>query len=123
MLFDEFTVRIPIKIPNPTKQDRSFTLSRKGNTLRWSLHSNECLRILETQSEVASDILLVQQVKMRLISERVMRAPWSRTVAQIDDSINPPAMFYLRSLETQLHAFKSSIPEELANNSKLSLYR
>ena len=76
---------------------------------------------METQNEVASDILLVQQVKLCLISERVTDAPWSSAMIQVDDSRDLPAMFYLRSLETQLNAFKSSIPDELADNSKSSL--
>jgi hypothetical protein len=76
--------------------------------------------VIETQNEFASDILLVQQVKLRLISERVADAPWSNDI--LDGSTNPPATFYLRSLETQLYAFKCSIPGQLADNSKLDLF-
>jgi hypothetical protein len=121
LLLDELTVGPFITSLVPTNEGRSSAISRKGDTLRWTVYSNECLRVIETQNEVASDILLVQQVKLRLISERVTDAPWSSAMIQADDSTNPPAMFYLRSLETQLHAFKSSIPGELADNSKSNL--
>ena len=77
--------------------------------------------MMETQNELVSDILLVQQVKLRLISERMTGAPWSSAMMQVDDSTNPPAVFFIRSLESQLHAFKSGIPSELADNSKSTL--
>jgi hypothetical protein len=105
----------------PTNKGSSFAISRKGDTLRWTAYSNECLRIIEMQNELASDFLLVQQVKLRLISERVTDAPWSGTIIRRDDSTNPPAMFYLRSLETLLYSFKSSIPSGFADNSKSNL--
>jgi hypothetical protein len=69
--------------------------------------------VIETEKEVASDMLLVQLVKLRLISERVTE--WS--VAQ-DNVLRPPAMFYVKSLQVQLNDFKSNIPTEFANNSK-----
>lgn len=104
-----------------TKSVRSFGISRKGNTLSWTAYSNECLRMIETQNEVASDIFLAQQVKLRQISERVIDAPWSGAMMKVNDSTGPSATFYLRSLETQLHAFHSSISVELADNSKPNL--
>lgn len=118
LLLDELTVGPFSTSLVPANEGRSFALSRKGDTLRWTAYSNECLRVIETQKEVASDTLLVQQVKLRLISEKVANAPWSSAMIQVDDSTNPPATFYLRSLGAQLHAFKSSIPAELADNSK-----
>ena len=121
LLLDELTVGPFITSLDPTNKGRSSALSQKGDTLRWTAYSNESLRVIETQSEVASDILLVQQAKLRLIAERVMDAPWSSAMIQVGDSTNPPAMFHLRSLETQLHAFKSRIPSELADNSKSNL--
>ncbi len=121
LLPEELTVGPFIASLVPANGKRSSSISRQGDTLRWTAYSNECLRVLETQNEAASDILLVQQVKLRLISERVTDAPWLSAMIQIDGFTNPPAMFYLRSLETQLHAFKSGIPGELADNSKSNL--
>lgn len=97
---------------------RSTAYLRKGDTLRWTAYSNECLRVIETQQEFASDALLVQLVKLRLISEKVIDAHWLGSVTDVDNSIRPPDIFYLKSLESQLYNFKSSIPSELANNSK-----
>jgi hypothetical protein len=91
---------------------------RKGNTIPWTAYSHECLRILETEKEFESDALLVQLVKLRLISERVKDLPWSGATAEGDTSTKPPAMFYLNSLEAQLQDFESNIPGGLSNNSK-----
>lgn len=118
LLLDELKVESFLMYIVPTDEGRSSAISRKGDTLRWTAYSNECLRVIETQNEVASDILLVQQVKLRLISERVTDAPWSSAMMRVADSTNF-AIFYLRSMETQLHAFKSTIPDELSDNSKL----
>lgn len=97
---------------------RSSSLLRKGDSLRWTAYSNECLHVIETQKEFASDVLLVQLVKLRLISERVIDTPWSGVMNQEDHFIRPPAMVYLKSFEAQLHDFKSNIPSEFADNSE-----
>jgi hypothetical protein len=97
---------------------RSSSFLRKGETLRWTAYSNECLRVLETQKEFPSDVLLVQLVKLRLISEKMIDAPWSGAMIQADHSTTPPAMFYLKSLEAQIQDFKSNIPTEVAGNSR-----
>ena len=74
--------------------------------------------MIETQKEFASDVLLVQLVKLRLISEKVVDAPWSGAMVESNSFIRIPAMVYLKSLETQLHDFKSHIPRELVDNGK-----
>lgn len=73
--------------------------------------------MIETEKEFTSDVLLVQLVKLRLISERVTEAPW---LTQLDHLGGPPAMFYLKSLEAQLRDFKSNIPSESLDNSASS---
>ena len=71
--------------------------------------------MLEEEKEFASDELLVQLVKLRLISEKVVDLPWSGA-AEGECSTRLPAMLYLRSLQAQLHRFKSSVPIELIDN-------
>jgi hypothetical protein len=57
-------------------------------------------------------------VKLHLIAEKVTDAPWSAAFSQVDHSSRPPAMFYLKSLQSQLHDFRSNTPVEIADNSK-----
>jgi hypothetical protein len=74
--------------------------------------------MIETEKEFESDALLVQLVKLRLISERVNDLPWSSAVAEAHTTMRAPAMFYLKALQAQLQDFKSGIPSDLSNNSK-----
>jgi len=104
----------------PANSGRASSFLRKGDSLRWTAYSNECLCILETQQEAPSDALLVRIVRLRLICEKVIEAHWSGAVNLGDQSARPPAIFYLKSLESQIQDFKSKIPLELANNSKWS---
>jgi hypothetical protein len=104
----------------------TFYCLRKGEALRWTTYSDECLQIIETQMEFVSDALLVQLVKLRLINERVIDTPLSCAMPQagvIPQAVSlgrPMGMFYLRSLEKQLQEFKSGIPNHLASNGKSS---
>ncbi|KAE9370271.1 hypothetical protein N431DRAFT_559479 [Stipitochalara longipes BDJ] len=129
LLYDLKGLRKPSRLSRaPTSEERRALLGcflmsslssshlRKGDALRWTAYSNECLRVIETQKEADSDVLLVQLVKLRLILEKVTDAPWSGAVTQGDQSARPPAMFYLKSLESQIRDFKSKIPSELADN-------
>jgi hypothetical protein len=104
---------------SPANRSRTFSYLRKGETLPWTIYSDECLQVIEAENEFASDVLLVQLVKLRLISEKVVDAPWSGSVAEADYYGRPPAIFYLKSLEAQLRDFKSNIPSELMDNSEL----
>lgn len=90
---------------------------RKGNTLRWTEHADNCLQDLEKSPECSSDIFLVQLVKLRMITEKAYDAPWSRT-GDKNPSLRPPAAYYLNALENQVHQFKSNIPSDLVDNSK-----
>jgi hypothetical protein len=77
--------------------------------------------VIEKQKESPSDIILVHIVKLHQISGKVSDAfpSWLGALAEEDSFIRPPAIFYLKSLEAQLHDFKSKIPPELKENSRL----
>ena len=107
--------------PFPANGSRSTSFLQKGDTLSWTAYSNECLREIETQKEFASDVLLAHLVKLRLISERVINAPWTGAIIG-DCSMRLPATFYLKSLEAQLRDFKSTISSAWADNSESSFH-
>jgi hypothetical protein len=77
---------------------------------------------VEKEREFASDVLLVQMIKLRLICEKASHAPWSGFGAEINSIAGTPSILYIKSLESQLQDFKSNVPIELANNSKLNFY-
>lgn len=88
--------------------------------MRWTAYLNECLQILETANEFDSDAVLVQLVKLRLISDRISDLSGPTADAGLDLAARPPMNFYLKSVEAQLRAFRTNIPTHLSNNSKLS---
>lgn len=98
----------------------TYSFLRKGEALRWTSYSEECLRVLETQKEIPSDALLVQLVKLRLVSEKIDDAPWKCAISESFKDTRPPEMFYLHSLETQLQDFKRNIPSQLSDNRKFT---
>ncbi|PWY85783.1 hypothetical protein BO94DRAFT_97472 [Aspergillus sclerotioniger CBS 115572] len=97
----------------------SFTsnLSGNGEPLQWTPYFDECLRVVEEQNESEHDGLLVQLVKLRLITAKVMD-PWT---GPTDSNIMPSASFYLQSLQSQLRDFRSRLPSELADNKTLQM--
>ncbi|KIN05469.1 hypothetical protein OIDMADRAFT_153650 [Oidiodendron maius Zn] len=97
----------------------SSSFLQKGDTLRWTAYSNECLRVIERQKEFASDELLAHLVKLRLISERMVDTPCTGAIMEGDCGMTLPVVFYLKSLESQLRDFKSTISSALADNKTL----
>lgn len=98
-----------------------YSFLRKGEPLRWTPYSEECLRVLETQKEFPSDALLVQLLKLRLISEKIDDAPWKCSISEVFNDTRAPEMFYLHSLETQFQAFKRNLPSHVEDNGKFPL--
>ncbi|RAK95160.1 Zn(II)2Cys6 transcription factor [Aspergillus ibericus CBS 121593] len=98
----------------------SFTsnLSRNGEPLQWTPYFDECLRVVEERNESANDALLVQLVKLRLITAKAMDPGTNPTDAHF---MRPSASFYLQSLQRQVHDFRSRIPSELADNKILQM--
>ncbi|KAL5319887.1 hypothetical protein ACEPPN_012945 [Leptodophora sp. 'Broadleaf-Isolate-01'] len=86
-----------------------YTLA-KGNPLLWTAHSEHCLRMLEHEKEFDSDALLVQLVKLRLLSTRINDGFGA------EGMVTAPVSFYLKSFEGQLQNLKDNIPPELSNN-------
>ncbi|OJZ81892.1 hypothetical protein ASPFODRAFT_171733 [Aspergillus luchuensis CBS 106.47] len=114
----------------PTMQERrallgcflvSFTsnVSRNGEPLQWTPSFDDCLRVFEEQKESTNDTLLVQLVKLRLITGKVMDAP----VTGPGDThfLRPSAPIYLQSFQKQIRGFRSQIPPELTDNKILQM--
>lgn len=99
-----------------TNFDRSST-SRRGQSLRWTLFFDDCLRVLQDRGEFESDEILVQMVKFRLISERVIDSPCLGVFGG-GLSENLPATFYIKSFKSDLDRTVATIPSRLLDNSK-----
>lgn len=66
--------------------------------------------MLEHEKEFDSDALLVQLVKLRLLSTRINDGFGA------EGMVTAPVSFYLKSFEGQLQNLKDNIPPELSNN-------
>ncbi|KAL4738265.1 hypothetical protein BDV11DRAFT_190010 [Aspergillus similis] len=86
----------------------------RGDSLRWTPYTDECVRFLEQQNESPTDSFLIQLVKLRLIARKALDYPSPTNVAE-SSYLRPQATAYLRSLQAQLRDFKSNIPGELTN--------
>ncbi|KAJ5498465.1 hypothetical protein N7453_007516 [Penicillium expansum] len=92
----------------------------KGQSLQWTAYFDECVHVLEEQKELASDLLLVQLVNLRSLSENVSDHPGLSAASGIH-TMRPQATVYLKSLEARMRNLKSNIPQELNRNRVLLL--
>ncbi|KAI4285158.1 MAG: hypothetical protein L6R35_004724 [Caloplaca aegaea] len=89
---------------------------QKIDALRWTPHLDECLEVLNEKHESPIDDILVQQVRMQLIVEKVTRGPWNDGAIKTAEHSNVPLCFYLNALQSQLQEVKSKIPPYLKDN-------
>ncbi|KAL4936704.1 hypothetical protein BDV06DRAFT_233222 [Aspergillus oleicola] len=94
----------------------------KGESLKWTPILDQYLRDLEGTKEFPSDMVLVQLVRMRLVTEDAadyfaMCAACSDTTRTVTDyTARPDATAMLKSLEGQLRAVRAQIPTDLLEN-------
>lgn len=87
---------------------------QKIDALRWTPHMDECLRILDERQECATDEILVQQVRLQLLVERVTLDTWT------DKHMRAPLSFYLQTLHSQFQEAKDKLPPHSQRTSEQS---
>lgn len=85
----------------------------KMDGLRWTPHLEESLKILQERQECPNDEMLVQQVRLQLISEKVAHGTW-------DGSTKIPLSFYVKALQSQVQEVIGKLPARLQCNGKPS---
>ncbi|KAH8665073.1 hypothetical protein BGZ60DRAFT_529418 [Tricladium varicosporioides] len=83
------------------------------DALRWTPYMDECLRILETENDLPTDIILVHQVKLQLICERLSEI---NSMQDHELSLSASLPYFLKTSQAQLENFKKNIPESLRDN-------
>ncbi len=81
---------------------------------------DECLQILDERHECLTDEILVQQVRLQLIVEKVTLGTWNDGAMETAEHIKAPPSFYLQALHSQLQEVKNKLPPQLQRNGKLS---
>ncbi|KAL4974564.1 hypothetical protein BDW66DRAFT_167646 [Aspergillus desertorum] len=82
------------------------TFVQKTDSLRWTPFMADCLRQVEEQQECINDEILVQQVRLQQITDKLNMATGFTPTS---DSIQVPPAFYLRSMQIQLQSIQPRI--------------
>jgi hypothetical protein len=90
---------------------------QKIDGLRWTPYMGECLQILDETKECPNDEILVQQVRLQLIVERINLGTWDEG-AEPPEQNREPSPLYLQALHSQLQEVKNKLPPESQNNGK-----
>ena len=75
---------------------------------------DECLQILDEGQECATDEILVQQVRLQLLVDRVTRDTWT------DKPMRAPLSYYLHALHLQFQEIKDSLSPQSQRNGEQS---
>ena len=83
------------------------------DSLRWTKHLNDSLRELAENPECRADEVLVQLVRIQLITERASLATWYDTTIEAMDQLSSPSARYTQALLAQLEQVKAAMPAHL----------
>ncbi|OJJ06457.1 hypothetical protein ASPVEDRAFT_87756 [Aspergillus versicolor CBS 583.65] len=83
---------------------------RKTDPLRWTPFMDECLQVLEEQQECLNDEILVHQVRLQMITDKLDLGPYHGGLASTPDPIQAPPSFYLHSMHARLRKIQPSMP-------------
>jgi hypothetical protein len=90
------------------------------DALRWTPHMDECLCILDEGPEGPNDEILVQQVRLQLIVEKVnCLENWQGGLKGRAYRARAPPSFYLQALQSQVEEVRSNRSFRSDNRGKL----
>ncbi|GLA33621.1 hypothetical protein AnigIFM63309_000454 [Aspergillus niger] len=93
------------------------TFLQQSDSLRWTPHLEDCLRLLEEQQECANDGILVQQVRLQLVTDRLSLGSRYGGSASVEP-MRPSPSVYLRPMQTQLQSRLQEIMSRHGSHSK-----
>ena len=79
----------------------------------------ECLQTLAAEQECPLDEVLVQQVRLQLVVEKVTQASWHEGWTVHGACAEVPPAFYIKALQSQLQDIKRGFSAESMRNGKL----
>jgi hypothetical protein len=87
---------------------RTSSYLQKIDSLRWTPHMDECLEILDERKECLSDDILVQQVRLQLISEKMAQATLHNGKIEYNNHTKELSL-YLETLHSQFQDMKTNL--------------
>lgn len=91
---------------------------QKTEALRWTPHMNECLQVLEQNPESFNDEVLVQQVRLQLILQKMALNTWFEETIDAAEDTRAPALFHVQRLQAQLQQVKTTFSPQIQRNGK-----
>ena len=81
---------------------------------------DECLEVLGDSQVCLNDEILVHQVRLQWIVEKMTLSIWNEGAMLTDGHIDVPLSFYIQALHLQLKEARDKISPQLLRNGKLS---
>ncbi|KAI8624366.1 hypothetical protein F5Y19DRAFT_454841 [Xylariaceae sp. FL1651] len=87
-------------------------------SMRWTAHMEDSLRILTTNPEWEGDQILVLMVRIRKLLDNVsqVQATWAPPDCDASSTSKPPIAFYIKHFRHSLQSIKDQLPEPLKDN-------
>ncbi|PWY70281.1 hypothetical protein BO70DRAFT_299324 [Aspergillus heteromorphus CBS 117.55] len=82
---------------------------QKIDPLRWTPHMDECLHVLSEHPECLNDEVLIHQVRLQLINEKIHLSDWHGGLAATHEPLKAPTSLYLHAMESQLGAAQNKL--------------
>ncbi|KAI9648229.1 hypothetical protein NHQ30_002861 [Ciborinia camelliae] len=89
------------------------------DAMNYSIHLDECIRVIEKKPEHPTDLLLVELVKISHLGEKIGQTV---LVVQSDNEIQVPTALKLGLFQTELDALKKGVPAAWEDNVILQLH-
>ena len=86
--------------------------------MKYSVHLDECIRVVEEKPEYPTDLLLVELVKITYLGERISETV---LITHRDNEIQVPSALQLGSFQTELDALKKGVPDAWGNDGMSSI--
>ena len=99
---------------------RASAAFKKMESLRYTVHIDECCRSLEDSSEYPSDTRLVHLMRLRRIIEK-MNQVYCSDELDLTLGVQGPLGMYVKQLEGELHEARTALPSRLQQDSKFLL--
>jgi hypothetical protein len=98
---------------------RISSFLQKIDALQWTPHMDECLQVLEEAKECLNDRILVQQVRLQLIAEKMAQAILHNGAMEYTKHKTELPPLYFQSLHSQFQNNKSRILAETQADGKM----
>jgi hypothetical protein len=82
---------------------------QKIDALRWTSHMDECLQVLDEAKECLTDGILVQQVRLQLIAEKMAQGTWHDGALESTKHTSELPSLHFQSLHSQFQNIKIQI--------------